>query len=186
MINYPHRLETSDNDLADIGQVPGGKDVSPHIRKAQCHFGWDWGPRLVTSGIWKPVWLKGWNGARITDLRIVQNSLSDEKASLTGYFEIESAKQGTATLSIECQAVPFRPPKRWRSGQGTHIYAVDFEIEKPRRWWTNGLGEAYLYDVSGSLETDEGVQQICSQHWIAYPGSLSGIKIRKAPHFSSN
>ena len=157
--NYPHRLETSDNDLADIGQVPGGKDVSPHIRKAQSHFGWDWGPRLVSSGIWKPVWLKGWNGARIRDLRIVQHKLSDAAASLTGYFEIESADPGPATLSIDVRQTA-RVTKEVEIREGTHLYAVDFEIQKPRRWWTNGLGEAYLYHVSGSLETDEGLQTI--------------------------
>ncbi len=157
--NYPHRLETSDNDLAKIGQVPGEKAVGPHLRKAPYHFGWDWGPRLVTSGIWKPIMLKGWNGARIADLRIVQNSLSDEKATLTAYFEIEAEEAGSATLSIDVRQSS-QATKELEIRAGTHIYAVDFEIEKPRRWWTNGLGEAYLYNVSGSLKTDEGVQKL--------------------------
>ena len=157
--NYPHRLETSDNDLAKIGQVPGEKAVSPHIRKAQCHFGWDWGPRLVTSGIWKPILLKGWNGAMINDLRIVQNSLSDAKASLTAYFEIESEGVRQGTVSVEVMHSVFASSEV-EIREGSHVYAVDFEIEEPRRWWTNGLGEAYLYKVSGILQTDEGEQKL--------------------------
>lgn len=37
-------------------------------RKAGYHYGWDWGPRLVTSGIWKPVYIEAWDGMKITDV----------------------------------------------------------------------------------------------------------------------
>ena len=37
--NYPHVVHSSANDLAEIGQVPGNKWVSPHVRKAHSHFG---------------------------------------------------------------------------------------------------------------------------------------------------
>ena len=43
------------NDLAEIGKVEGNKRVSVFTRKAPYHYGWDWGPRLVTSGIWQPI-----------------------------------------------------------------------------------------------------------------------------------
>ncbi|MFO7669200.1 MAG: glycoside hydrolase family 2 protein [Bacteroidales bacterium] len=157
--NYPHRLETSDNDLAKIGQVPGEKHVSPYVRKAQCHFGWDWGPRLVTSGIWKPVRLIAWNGARIVDLNIVQNTLDDNLATLSGIFEIKSEETLTGTLSMAVNQSTVAT-KKVEIQKGNHTYMVNFEIKNPRRWWTNGLGEPYLYDVSGVLETGEGVQQV--------------------------
>jgi beta-mannosidase len=38
------------------------------IRKMACNFGWDWGPALVTSGIWKAVNLEGWSIARIDSI----------------------------------------------------------------------------------------------------------------------
>jgi beta-mannosidase len=36
-----------------------------YARKAQYHFGWDWGPKFVTCGIWKKIMLNSWNGVKI-------------------------------------------------------------------------------------------------------------------------
>ena len=35
------------------------------IRKMACNFGWDWGPTLVTAGIWQPIGLHAWSTARL-------------------------------------------------------------------------------------------------------------------------
>ena len=32
-----------------------------YVRKAQYHFGWDWGPKLTTCGVWKEVRLEAYN-----------------------------------------------------------------------------------------------------------------------------
>ena len=48
--------------------IPGG----PHLRKAPCQFGWDWGPQLPPIGIWKDIRLEGYAGARISDVRFSQ------------------------------------------------------------------------------------------------------------------
>src|SRR6185369_4285007 len=49
-----------------------GEKTSPHTRKAPYQFGWDWGPRFVTSGIWRPVYVEAWDTARLSDLHITQ------------------------------------------------------------------------------------------------------------------
>ena len=77
------------NDLAEIGKVEGNKRVSVFTRKAPYHYGWDWGPRLVTSGIWQPINIKKWNYFNIEDLYIKQKTL-DESASLVAEIEVES------------------------------------------------------------------------------------------------
>ena len=145
-------IPVSDNDLAEIGEVEGGKKVSIYTRKAGYHFGWDWGPRLVTSGIWRPVYLRAWDKADIKDLQIVQHQVNDDKATFTAVFEIDASKKGKATISIDNDGTMLASAPVNLVG-GVKTYSVDFEIANPQLWWTNGLGEAHLYHLNGTLET---------------------------------
>jgi beta-mannosidase len=161
--NYPHRVETSFVDLAEIGQVPEGKQVSPHLRKAPYHFGWDWGPRLVTSGIWKPITLRTWDQARLSDLQIVQEELDPQKARLTACFEIEAEEPISCELQINVNNEIIKTvPAKIQSGTG--VYKVDFIIRDPQLWWTNGLGKATLYHIEGILHTE--TEQLRIDHQI--------------------
>lgn len=146
-------IPVSENDLAEIGEVEGGKMVSVYTRKAGYHFGWDWGPRLVTSGIWRPVILKAWDEAKIEDLQIIQNSVAEEKATFSAVFEIEAASKGKASLSILNEGQTLATSSV-QLKKGIQKYTVDFEIENPMLWWTNGLGEAHLYNISGEMKID--------------------------------
>jgi len=149
-------IPVSDNDLAKIGQVEGDKMVSIYTRKAGYHFGWDWGPRLVTSGIWRPVTLKAWNSAKIENLQIVQNSVAEEKATFTAVFEIEAVDNGKANIAIQNDGTTLSK-SAINLQKGIQKYSVDFEIENPKLWWTNGLGEAHLYNISGELNVGSGL-----------------------------
>src|SRR5205823_13447804 len=86
-------------------ELPAGNDqgekTSPHTRKAPYQYGWDWGPRFVTSGIWRPVYLEVWDEARIGDLRIVQRQLNDQAADLTAEVEVVSTGDGAATIIVD-------------------------------------------------------------------------------------
>ena len=157
--NYPHQIRSSANDLSEIGQVEGNKKVGLHIRKAGYHFGWDWGPRLVTSGIWKSIFLKGWNEARMVDLRIVQNQITEEKVTLTAELEIEAVgdSQAEVEVNVDDILVATIPVELT---PGTKIYSLDFEIANPELWWSNGLGDSHLYKVTGKLKTDNGFHEI--------------------------
>ena len=62
MDHLSYRLP-ADNDQA-------GK-TSPFTRKAPYHYGWDWGPCFVTSGIWKQVFICGWDSWYVKHLSIV-------------------------------------------------------------------------------------------------------------------
>ena len=89
--NLSHSIPISGNDLAEIGQVEGNKRVSVFNRKAGYHFGWDWGPRLVTSGIWKPIILKSWNNFKISDV-FIQQKLQNNKAVINTAVELNFDK----------------------------------------------------------------------------------------------
>ncbi len=142
------------NDQAERGKVEGGKKVSIYTRKAGYHYGWDWGPRLVTSGVWKPVYLKAWDNAVINNLQIVQHEVSDEKATFTAVFEVDAVKKGKAKLSILNDGTTLASSDV-NLTPGVKTYSVDFEIANPQLWWSNGLGEAHLYNLSGVLEMGE-------------------------------
>ncbi|TRX61911.1 glycoside hydrolase family 2 protein [Carboxylicivirga sp. M1479] len=153
--NYPYVVQSSANDLAKIGKVPGEKWVSPHVRKAPYQFGWDWGPRLVTSGIWEPITLKAWDTAQLINIHTKQLALTDEKASLSSVFEIDAANTSEATLQVAIDGKKIAQ-EAVSLKKGTHTYSVDFNIDNPQKWWSNGLGKAHLYQLKGTLITDAG------------------------------
>jgi len=144
----------AENDQAETGKVEDGKRVSIYTRKAGYHFGWDWGPRLVSSGIWRPITLRAYDLAKIEDLQIVQNSVTDDKATFTAVFEIDAVKKGNASISIKNEEailtstdVQIKP--------GIHKYSLDFEIAEPKLWWTIGLGDPHLYKLTGEVILNE-------------------------------
>src|SRR6185369_2783978 len=81
--------------LPTVGQVQivseEGVATDPYTRKAPYHYGWDWGPRYVTEGIWLPVELFVWDDARIENFHIRQNKIDKDDAQLSAEFDIVSA-----------------------------------------------------------------------------------------------
>ena len=142
-----YQIEVSDNDLAKIGKVEGDKKVSVFSRKAGYHFGWDWGPRLVTSGIWRPVILKNWNHFKIEDVFIRQKILKDS-AQLSAEIEIFSTKElekSELEISINDTLVV---TKEYSLKEGKNKFTVPFTIKNPKLWWPNGMGKQHLYDIN--------------------------------------
>jgi beta-mannosidase len=137
------------NDQSENGEM-GDKKVSIFTRKAGYHFGWDWGPRLVTSGIWRPVKLVGFNTAKLVDVYFLQNSITEKKASFTAEVEIEANKDFSGELTIYSKQA-FTKVQNLEIKKGLHAYKVNFEIEDPKLWWPNGLGEQNLYPIKTSL-----------------------------------
>ncbi len=132
--------------------------LSVYTRKAPYHYGWDWGPRFVTSGIWRPVYLEFIQCARIAGLHCVIRELTDQKAELSITVDVDVRRPLTGMLSIDCpdvvgirQAAPVEMPA------GSYSHRVDVTIPEPRRWWPNGLGEAYLYDFEISIAANGGI-----------------------------
>jgi len=151
-------IPVSPNALAQTGEVEGNKLVTVYTRKAGYHFGWDWGPRLVSSGLWRPVFLTVWDDARIENLQIKQNSVSEQEATFTGVFEIEANTENEATIVIQNDGVVLAR-SNVKLSKGISNYSVDFKIANPRLWWSNGLGEANLYNLKGVLEIGKRITE---------------------------
>ncbi|CAH0159042.1 glycoside hydrolase family 2 protein [Chryseobacterium sp. Bi04] len=131
-------------------KVPFTMPESPRsfVRKAQYQFGWDWGPRLVTAGIWKDVKLAFWNTARLVHVKIEQKSLSDKNADLNIHTLIFADKEGEYTMNINHDANTVHLKK------GQNKISIPYPIQNPRLWQPNGWGEPYLYNIDITLQKD--------------------------------
>ncbi len=138
-------LPGAENDQSERGGV-GDKKTCVFTRKAQYHYGWDWGPRLVSSGIWQPVLLKAWDVAEFNYLHVVQKSLNDKKAEIVLNTKITAVKDAKLSISVQLdnqivasQSVSLK--------KGENNLSLPVTIVNPELWWTNGLGEQKLYNI---------------------------------------
>lgn len=134
-------------ETREFNDPVGGSTV---IRKQQNQFGWDWGPRFVTCGIWRPVYLEGWSENRIESVHIAQHH-STETVSLC--LSVEAAQPATnnqfrATVSLSGEVV---------ATALSDAPQLKCEIHNPQLWWPSGQGEQPLYDVQVELLRGEEV-----------------------------
>lgn len=123
-----------------------GEKTSPFTRKAPYHYGWDWGPRFVTSGIWRPVYLEAWNQVRINDVQIIVDKISAQTAELTANIEIESTRPAFAHIVLEnLTDKAVTDEQEVDCEKGDDLVTFHFTISRPRLWWPNGLGAQPLY-----------------------------------------
>ena len=123
-----------------------GEKTSPYTRKAPYHYGWDWGPRFVTSGIWRPISLEAWDHARVSDLQIVVKKISPEVAELTANVEVEASASGPTTVTLENLTDKVIAGKQQTDlNKGINRISFDFTVSRPSLWWPNGLGAQPLY-----------------------------------------
>ena len=135
--------------------LPGEEKV--FTRKAQYQYGWDWGPRLVTCGIWKDVQLIFWNTAHIQTIQSNQEILTDSLARVVFSFTIESDADCNASISIARNNY-FNThgnfTKLLKLKKGIHQYDLRQIIKNPKLWWCNGLGKPNLYSFGFRLVSD--------------------------------
>jgi beta-mannosidase len=132
-----------------------GEKTSPHTRKAPYHYGWDWGPRFVTSGIWRPVSLEAWNAIRLDDLHILAKRITADAAALTAHVEVVSSANVTATIIVNNLNDRTVAAKRVVTlTPGENHLTLDFVVPHPALWWPNGLGAHPLYDFKALLLTN--------------------------------
>lgn len=134
-----------------------------YARKAQYAFGWDWGPRLTTSGIWRDIRLEGFSAGRLQDPVVRTTSISARDALLDVATSVQSTSQAALTVRL------------FIGGHGWHVErevsvrgaSARFQVlvPSPHLWWPNGQGEQPLYsavftllDADGEVLDERGVQ----------------------------
>lgn len=132
-------------------EAPGweSSDATPgfrHLRKAHCMFGWDWGPRLPDAGIWRPIFLRTWDTARLENALMLQ-AHHDGVVDVTIRPEIAGESAWSAEITAPNGEVIIIPE--------TTATEQVITIEHPQLWWPNGLGKQPLYRVTVRLATGD-------------------------------
>jgi beta-mannosidase len=135
-------------------------DAKSYIRKAAYEYGWDWGPRFVTSGIWQPVHLDMWNEARIADVFVEQKDVSATVAHLDVQTEVVATHPGAANMTITygMGSAMVKAERRITLNSGVNHLDLPVDIDHPSLWYPTGYGAQPIYhfhvqiDVDGSAE----------------------------------
>jgi beta-mannosidase len=131
------------------------------MRKMACNFGWDWGPTLVTSGIWQGVALDTWSGARLDRVR-PQVTLDGADGLVRLSAGIAGEAQGLE-LRVSVAGVTERMPV-----QGPDA-CLELRVKSPELWWPHHLGSQPLYPLVVELLAGETV----IDHWAREIGFRS-------------
>ena len=143
---------------------PIGQQTSSVTRKPYYHFGWDWGPRLVSAGITGTVSILPAEQPKASENRI-QITFTADGAARIGYEPDRNWPEGTWTLAH---------PNGTREFLGSKPDGGSCTISDPELWWPNGMGDQPLYTLNWeplspalqSLHWDIGLRTV---EWIREP-----------------
>ncbi|MBC7772371.1 MAG: glycoside hydrolase family 2 protein [Pyrinomonadaceae bacterium] len=178
VIRFRSPLKHIRAEEARLGSRPVNGDWDPYIfiRKAACNFGWDWGPKVPTAGVWRSVRLEAWSDVRIASVRPLVRAASSRLAVLDVVADVEHAPvqqphrssrrlpsapdpvvaevslQGPAGFS-SLTSVPLRVPSAVQvtTPSVPAQLIASIKIKQPHRWWPVGHGEQPLYKLTVRL-----------------------------------
>jgi len=155
--------------------------TAPYTRKAAYQYGWDWGPRFITIGIWKPVRLESWDDARIDNFHIRQLKIARGTAELTAELEIESSRPMTASVAIDHDDAAGGPMKSAAAqtvqlDAGMNHISIPLRIASPALWFPAGYGAQNRYRFSATLKVNKTVVAAA-----ALQTGLRSVELRRVP-----
>jgi beta-mannosidase len=147
-------------------ELPGG--VRTMTRKAQFHYGWDWGPRFVGCGILNLPVLQAWEGLIFEQIYVTTEEITEKNAKMMARFRYRADFNGKVTFSTYLGKRKNLEEKYiW---EGTQEDSISFDMANPKLWWCQGMGEPHLYPLSmdvtqnakkiGFMETKYGIRTI--------------------------
>ncbi|WP_255595194.1 glycoside hydrolase family 2 protein [Lysobacter sp. BMK333-48F3] len=159
------------NYPSPYGDEPKDAMTGNFARKPGYHYGWDWGPRYVSAGIWRGVRLESWDRLRLADLHLNPQRIGRDAAELSAELEIVGARAGAATVELEYAApdgarqvlrheVEFKP--------GQNRVSIPVRIERPQLWYPVGYGAQPLYAFRATVRDGDAV--------LAQAGRRTGLR----------
>ncbi|MEV6705416.1 glycoside hydrolase family 2 protein [Micromonospora wenchangensis] len=123
----------------------------PFIRKMACNFGWDWGPTLVTAGIWQEIGLHAWSTARLDVVRPLV-TVVDGRGRVELHVAVERATDTPLTVRAEVAGVTGEATV----AAGRRTAALTLTVADPELWWPRGYGAQPLHPLTVTLSTADG------------------------------
>ncbi len=154
--------------------------TAPYTRKAPYQYGWDWGPRFVTEGIWQPVRLETWDALRIDNFHIHQEKITSETASLIAELDIEAGKPTAVTLALAHDDLSGAEANDGTQTQqldaGMNHVSFPIRIAKPKLWYPVGYGAQSRYRFSAVIRTGK---EIAARSEVKT--GLRSLELRRVP-----
>ena len=163
---------------SSFGDEPKGKQTANYIRKANYQYGWDWGPRIVTEGIWQRVHLESWNAWRVDDFHVAQKYLSSSAAQVDVQFDVLA--DASKALHVRVDAIGPDGQSAAHVEQdvtvdiGSNSVSLPIRIVDPKRWYPAGYGAQDMYTFKASI-LDANGELYNGQHAIG----LRTIELRR-------
>ncbi|WP_149193487.1 beta-mannosidase [Luteimonas suaedae] len=161
-----------------FGDEPDGRLVTTYVRKAPYHFGWDWGPRIVTAGIWKHVRLEAWDAVRVEGLHVAQQRVDVRAAQLEAQIELEAGASGPVQVVLEVRdpdgAMVVRIERDAVVDPGSNRIDLPLRIADPRRWFPFGYGAQDRYTFAATLRDADG-----DVHTVQRTTGLRTVELRR-------
>ncbi|TWJ03190.1 beta-mannosidase [Mucilaginibacter frigoritolerans] len=162
-LDKAHPEEKEGADTSAVAKMFDAGNKS-YVRKAAYEGGWDWGPNIVTCGIWRSVYLQCWENERIENIGIQQSDISTQAAHINVDVRVLSTVKADATLKVEyaqgSQTKSFSYPVTLHTGINEISYPID--IANPKLWYPNGYGKQDMYHFKATLLTGGHVADVVS------------------------
>jgi len=160
IILFESALRVGREREAEYGKMPcwNGDSSRVYVRKAQYHYSWDWGPRLLTAGPWQPVWLEHVS-ARIAELHCPVE-ISDDLRSARFPVRVaveQPEKMPSATLQLALYAPGSELLSEHTFPSLEETLRHTFAVEQPELWWPHGYGEQARYRLVATLRQGDAV-----------------------------
>ena len=155
LVVFPSPVKAGEQAAStDPWRAKTGTASKTYVRKAAYEWGWDWGPRFVTSGIWQPARLEAWNLARISDLHIAQPDISAAVAHIVADVEITASQAATASVSLQ-YGLGEKNSEASRTLDllpGVNHVEFPIEIKDPSLWFPAGYGAQPIYTFQAQVK----------------------------------
>lgn len=122
-----------------------------NTRRIQCTYGWDWVDRFVTTGIFKPVYLKYTPSMYCENIYVCTENIDDFSAGIYTEFEFKNYKNGNL-VNVEILDPNGKTIEKCDFFCKEPLAVKRFDIKNPKLWYPNGYGEQPLYTIKVTVE----------------------------------